>query len=360
MEALDAAFANPSARHRAGYTARRVLDNSRQVIAEAVGVPPDFVHFGASATELLNLVIRSRFASRPESRGIGVNTMEHAAVLETVRQLQASDVFSEVVAFDASEPMDKELALRLSHTSLVACMAANNETGIVFDVAGLAAATQQSRVPVLCDMSQAFGRVLIHPASLGVTAAVISGHKIGAPKGVAVLIAPPDFRDALIPTQLTGGGQEFGFRAGTENLPAIAAMAAAVKDISGRFDSVQARLRAHQHRFESIVLNELLDAHVVGGDGPRAPHISCLLLYNVDGELVQSRLRDTVCISTRSACHSGHAEPSHVLRALGYAADVADTAIRVSFGEQTTEQEVEDGARAVASMVKSLRSDLGL
>lgn len=318
--------ANPSSVHGFGRRARAALERARHVVATAVGGSSDGVIFVSGGTEANNLVLR----------GIGgpalVSAVEHPSVLEMEPAAPRIQVDGEGrIELAALERLIAEHRPRL-----VSVMLANNETGVIQPVAEAARLIHAAGGLLHVDAAQALGRVPVAMADLGADLLTLSGHKLGGPPGAGALVLREGL--TLDPVQ-RGGGQELRRRAGTEALPAILGMAAAIEAI--RPDE-PGHMKVLRDRLEARIGEACAAARIVGVGAERLPNTSCLLLSGLEGatQLMALDLAG-VAVSTGSACSSGKVGPSHVLLAMGLCEAEARCAIRISLGWASTEADVE-------------------
>lgn len=337
-EALVAAYGaalNPSSVHTEGRAARKRLEDAREQLAQAIGCFPREIVFTASATEA-NRTLLGGFKGT-----VLASAIEHPSVLKASAFLQPLPV-TEVGVIDLAA-LERALAAA-AKPCMVSVMMANNETGIIQPIADVVTLARKYGALVHTDAVQAFGKLPLSIAELGVDYVTLSAHKSGGPVGAAALVIRQG-APGLEPL-LTGGGQEFNQRAGTENVPAIAAFAALAAE--------QDALLAHQHTlgqwrdgFETAILAACPEATVIGRALPRLANTSCIAMPGVKGETQVIALDlEGVAVSAGSACTSGKVGRSHVLGAMNIADDVAETAIRVSSGWATTKQDYETAAAA--------------
>lgn len=324
---------NASSVHGAGRAARKHVEDAREQVAALVGAEPAGVVFTSGGTEANNLAIRGTIQWSAKRRVL-VSAVEHVSVLKSVAE-------PEIIAVDADGLIDLgvlDAALAVNdEAALVSVMLANNETGVIQPVAEVSALAHKHGALFHCDAVQAAGKIVIDIKALGIDMLTLSAHKIGGPQGVGALVSADD--QTLKPI-VRGGGQERGRRAGTENLPGIAgfgvAAAEALKELSGFADlshwrdRIEADLARHQ------------GVRIFGAGVSRLANTTCLTMPGVVAEqqLIALDLAG-IAVSAGSACSSGKIEPSHVLAAMGINAEEAATAIRVSLGWNTTEQDVE-------------------
>jgi cysteine desulfurase len=346
---LSVMYGNASGRHAYASTARSSLAQSRAIVADSVQVPPSSIYFTASATESINLVLRGVMGRHPDAHIIASAT-EHKAVLATLERLALSGLTFTLIPprpNGAIHVADVMAAVR-PNTKLVCSMLVNNETGIINDVAAISLAAAQLNVPTLCDASQALGRTPMNMTELGCAALVLSSHKSYGPLGVSALCMHSAFtKDWYLPS-ITGGSHQSGVRAGTENVPAIAAFAFAVQQLHAQYDSHVAHTALQRDTFEAILQQRLPQCQIVGHHLNRAPHISTVILPLVDGELMLARTHETLAISSGSACNSYMPEPSHVLTAMGISRDKAQCSGLISFCWKSSQNDAVTAAHILA------------
>lgn len=351
-------FGNPSSVHRAGRDARDVLDLARDRAARALGARPQDLVFTSGATEGAALAIRGVLgAAPPGRRRLVVTAVEHPCVLGLARQLEAGGTPLTVVPVDRRGEVDPA-AFRAAlgpDVALAAAMRANNETGVLLPVAALAAAAREAGAPFLCDAVQAVGKIEVDVRTLGADLALATGQKFGGPRGAGLLWVTPGLR--LAP--LLGGEQERGRRAGTENLPGVAGLGAAIERAVAAREEDAARLGALRDRLEQGLLAAVPRARVNGAGAPRLPGTSSILFEGCDAEtLLVAMDLEGLCASAGSACHSGSTRPSGVLLALGLSDGEARSTIRFSLGWTTTAGEIDAALRIVPPLVERVRREV--
>ena len=346
-EAADAAYkvmtegyGNPGSTHRLGREARAVLDDSRKKLAAALGCSAKEVYFTSGGTESDNWAIQAAlWQGRHTGKHIITTAVEHSAVLEPCKLLQQQGYEVTYLAPDKTGHVTAEQvaqALR-EDTVLVSMMLVNNETGYVFPVEETARLLREknSRALLHCDAVQGFLKVSCDPAGWGVDMMSLSGHKLGAPKGIGALYIGPRLREPR--PLLPGGGQERGLRSGTEATAQIAGFAKAVEL---RLEDYDAKL-AHMTALRDYCREKLL---AMGGVVPvgagTAPHILSVSLVGYPSANIVTELgAEGICISAGSACHQGKA--SHVVSALGLDKKTAAGVIRISFSPDNTTEDVD-------------------
>lgn len=345
-------FGNASSRHEFGRAARKAVDEARERVAEAVGAHPSQVFFVSGGTEANNLLIRG-VAGRMRPSRIAVSAIEHPCVLKPAQELheQGWDIRKLAVdRYGLVEEGDLEIALA-APTALVSVMLANNETGVLQDVAGMAELARQKGALMHTDAVQALGKVPVDFGALGVHALTVSAHKCYGPKGAGALVL--DKRLDLRP-QITGGGHEKGLRAGTENVAAIVGFGVACELVHQRLQELPAFLRTLREHLDRG-LSEL-SAVLFGGEAGRLPNTTYFGFPGIDGEtLVMALDRAGFAVASGSACSSDSTEPSPVLLAMGIEPEMAKTAIRVSLGKDNNVKQIDEFLGALRSELARLR-----
>jgi cysteine desulfurase len=343
--------ANPSSAHREGARARSALETARAEVAALVGSAPAEIVFTSGATEANNLALRATATGQ----GIVTTAIEHASVLETARAVGAPVT---VVPVDGEGRVDAERVVAACDgaTRLVSVGLANGEVGSVAPVAAIVAALRGRGVVVHSDAAQAAGRLPLDVAALGVDLLSLSAHKLGGPAGVGALWVR---RGVELAAQATGGPQERGRRAGTENVPAIVGFGVAA-------ELARAELTANAAAATALVerLWRGVRARVSGvvrngpADGPRLPNTLNVSFPGAAGEslLVLLDLAG-VAVSLGSACAAGAAEPSHVLVAMGRDREAARSGIRFSLGPATTAADIDRVLQLLPGLVAQARGE---
>jgi len=357
---LTAEFGNPSSHHTVGERAASALADARRTVAEWWGVRASEVVFTSGGTEADNLAVKGIVLARqPRGAHIVSTRIEHEAVLESLLFLERfHDAHVSYVDTDDTGLVTPEAlaAVLRDDTVLVSIMLANNEIGTVQDVASLAQVAHGVGAAFHTDAVQAAGWLDLNVASLGVDALSVSGHKLGAPKGIGAAYVRA--RVGVEPV-LHGGGQERGWRSGTENVAGAVGMAAAVRAAENERVSASARVSAVRDRFIAEVLRQVPGALLTGHPTRRLPTIASFCFPGTSGEAVLLELEQRgVVSSSGSACAAGSDEPSHVLTAIGIDPAIAQTAVRFSLASTTTDEEMADVATALAASVATV-SGLG-
>jgi cysteine desulfurase len=343
MQAALDASGNPSSVHAEGRTARRLVEEARERVAELVGAEPSNVVFTSGGTEanMLALTPAHPSGAKPRDRLL-VSAIEHPSVLAGGR-FPADAVERMPVTADGQLDLAalKRRLTSLGDRVLVSLMLANNETGVVQPVSEAARLTHAAGGLLHVDAVQALGRIACDINELGADFLTVSGHKVGAPKGVGALIrrdAALRFPDPLI----KGGGQERGMRAGTENVAGISGFGAAAAAALVGLAADAARMAMLRERLESGLKAATPETVIFGAGVARLPNTT---LFAVPGMKAETAViafdLEGVAVSSGAACSSGKVQPSHVLAAMGVARALAQGAVRVSLGPTTTEPEID-------------------
>lgn len=362
---LQAGNGNANSLYEVGRKAFRSLEQARETIARAIGARPDELLFTSGATEADNAAlfgIVDACMMRAEQSGdhecvpqVIVSSIEHDAVLaaaETLAQWGAQVTYVEP---DASGHISVEALKEVmtDRVMLVSIMAVNNEVGSVMDVPALAKAVHEVGALFHVDATQALGKIPLSVKAWGVDALSLSSHKIGGPKGMGAL-----FLKARTPfsAQIVGGGQESGYRSGTQNVMGAVGFAAACTRVLDGFEQDADRLRALRDEcYERFVEYSQVkpSVSVEKGSEAYAPHIVNVMVRGIESETLIMQLdRKGVCVSGGSACASHDLDPSHVLKALGVSRDDALGALRLSFGRETTHEDIDTFFAAFDEVVK--------
>jgi cysteine desulfurase len=361
---------NASSLHASGRAARRVAEQSRERLAEAVGARPSEVLFTGGGTESDNLAVKGMFWARRQAdsrrRRIVVSPAEHHAVLDAVEWLGKHE--GAEITWLRVEPTGRVTPAALAEAlgdgrdvALVSVMWANNEIGTVSDIAALAAAAHEVGVPLHTDAVQAVGQVAVDFAASGADALTLTGHKLGGPMGAGVLLLR---RDAECTPLLHGGGQERDVRSGTLDVPAIVGLqVAATLAVDGRAERAD-RLASLRDRLVDGVVAQVPDARlngaplddVLAGGPGRLPGNAHLSFPGAEGDALLMLLdaRGVEC-STGSACSAGVARPSHVLLAVGADPARARSSLRFTLGHTSTDADVDALLEVIGPVVERAR-----
>lgn len=359
--AMTVNFGNPSSTHEAGRSAKKMLDTARKQIATALGCEPGEVYFTSCGSEADNwAIIRGAEAMSKKGRHVISSTVEHDAVRRSLDELERRGY--EVTRLSPDEtgaiPVDAVKNALRADTILVSLMMVNNETGALTDISGISRMLKREKSMALLhtDAVQGFMKVPFKASTLGADMISISGHKIHAPKGIGALYISKNMRPVskLLPYVL-GGGQESGMRAGTENLPGIAAFGAAAEEARKQFSTSVRHMTALRTHVVERLQSEVGDVVIIGGG---TPHILSISMPGYPSEVVMNFLeRRGICIAKSSACKKGGR--SHVLEAIGLQPRVIDSALRISFSRLTTLEEVDALCDGLLEVKQNLFPTLG-
>ena len=350
-------YGNPSSLYRIGQKAKETLENAREEIARVINAEPREIFFTSGGSEADNQAIRTAaLAGKKKGKNhIISSAFEHHAVLHTLEQLKTEGF--EVTLLDVHEngvvrPEEVEAAIR-PETCLVTIMYANNEIGTIQPVREIGAACRKHGVLFHTDAVQATGPIAIDVQAENIDMLSASAHKFHGPKGVGFLYARKNIQ--LIPL-INGGAQEKGKRAGTENLPGIVGMAAALLESAAQREAEAARLTALRDRLIEG-LGEIPHSALNGDAEKRLPGNVNFCFEGIEGESLLLLLDEKgISASSGSACTSGSLDPSHVLLAIGRVHDVAHGSLRLTLGKENTPEDVEYIIAAVKEVVAYLRS----
>ena len=354
-------FGNPSSTHRWGREARVALDEARERLARALGASADEICFTSGGTESDNLAVLGAWRAMRTTRPAIVSTpIEHKAVLAAAHEVEAEGGVVRLVDVGTDgvvEPGSFEAALG-DDVALCSVMWVNNEIGTIQDVPGLAAAARARGALFHSDGVQALGKVPIDMKSVPVDYLSISGHKVGAPKGIGALFVR---RGSPITPLLYGGTQDRGRRPGTENVAMAVGFARAVELAVAEREAECARVEALRDRLEAALLAKIPDAVVHGRGARRAPHVLNISVPGTDSEsmLMALDLQGVAC-SAGSACQSGSIDPSHVLTACRVPHELAVSSVRLSLGSLSTEAHVARVAELFPALITKARRLSGL
>ena len=354
---FDVIYGNPSSLHSAGQAASEALAAARERIAKCIGAEPREITFTSGGSEADNqaIVSAAKNGERKGKKHIISTAIEHHAVLHTLKKLEAEGF--EVTLLDAGEygivrPGQVKDAIR-DDTCLVTVMFANNEIGTIQPIGEIGEICREAGVPFHTDAVQAAGHLHIDVVKQNIDMLSISAHKFHGPKGIGVLYAKKGIRLWNI---IEGGAQERGKRAGTENIPAIMGMAAALEEACAKIDENAAKLAKMRDR----LITELskIPHSVLNGDAEnRLPGNVNFCFEGIEGESLLLLLDDKgVCASSGSACTSGSLDPSHVLLAIGRPHEIAHGSLRLSLSEENTDEEIDHTVKAVTDVVEYLRN----
>ncbi len=350
-------YGNPSSLYAYGQQAREILDDARERIAKCLGCTAREITFTSGGSEADNQAIFSAAAlgAKKGKRHIISTAFEHHAVLHTLDKLRAQGF--EITLLDVHKngivtAQQVRDAIR-DDTCLVTVMFANNEIGTIQPIAEIGAVCREKGVLFHTDAVQAVGHIKVNVAEQNIDMLSLSAHKFHGPKGIGVLYAK---RGVMLSSLINGGAQERGKRAGTENLPAIVGMAAALEQATANLDGYAAKLIPLRDRLIAG-LDKIPYGELNGDREHRVPATVNFCFEGIEGEALLLLLDDKgICASSGSACTSGSLDPSHVLLAIGRPHEVAHGSLRLSLGDDATEADVDYIIEVVSDVVAYLRN----
>lgn len=353
---IGSTYGNPSSLYSFGQEAKEVLEQAREDVAAAIGANAKEIIFTSGGSEADNQALLSAAAigARKNKKHIISTAFEHHAILHTLKKLEKEGF--EVTLLDVHEngivsPDEVEAAIR-PDTALVTVMYANNEIGTIQPIREIGAVCRKHGVIFHTDAVQAIGHIKVNVEEDNIDMLTASGHKFHGPKGTGFLYAK---KGIAITNLIEGGAQERGKRAGTENVPGIAAMAAALKESVAALDDYKAKLTPIRDRIIAG-LNEIPHSALNGDFEHRVPSNINFCFEGIEGESLLLLLDDKgIAASSGSACTSGSLDPSHVLLVIGRVHDVAHGSLRLSIGEDITEEDADYIVKSVKEVVEYLR-----
>ncbi len=349
-------FGNPSSGHNLGIASRQAINQARKQVADSIEVQPSQVVFTSGGSEANNLFIQGAAGHLKTSRII-VSAIEHPCVLRPAKEL-AQNTNEEwglrQLIVDSSGLIvmsDVDKALSEYPPSIVSVMLANNETGVIQEVATIAEKSRKLDALVHTDAIQAFGKIPVSFTSLNVHAMTLSSHKIYGPKGAAALIMD---KELVLRPQIFGGGHESGLRSGTENVPAIVGFGKACELSKIRMENTTIHVTKLRTHLERRLVE--MGAIIFGIHATRLPNTCYFALPDIEGETLVVRLeRAGFSIASGAACSSATPGRSHVLDAMGVEPILARCAVRLSLGSSNTLEQINDFIRALTRTVKELK-----
>lgn len=357
MPYLTTLYGNPSSLYSFAQKAKEALEDARKTVADIIGAQPKEIYFTSGGSEADNqaIVSMAKFGALKGKTHLISTKFEHHAVLHTLKQLEKQGF--EVTLLDVHEDgvvrlEDVEAAIR-EDTALVTVMLANNEIGTVQPIKEIGALCRSKGIPFHTDAVQAAGHMPINVKEMNIDLLSMSGHKFHAPKGVGVLYARKGMPLFNI---IEGGAQERGKRAGTENIPGIVALAAALKESVDNMEANTAKIIPMRDKLFAE-LSKIPHSKINGSLEHHVPGTVNMCFEGIEGESLLLLLDSKgVCASSGSACTSGSLDPSHVLLAIGLPHEVAHGSLRLSIGEYNTMEEIDHIIEVVPGIVEYLRS----
>ncbi len=354
---LEREYGNPSSLHQLGQQAADLLADARKRVAACIGAQPDEIYFTSGGTESDNWAI-TQLAQTGAAKGkkhIISTAFEHHAVLHTLKRLEKEGF--EVTLLDVHQDgivrVDELKAAIRPDTCLVTVMYANNEIGTIQPIAEIGAVCREQGIPFHTDAVQAVGHLPINVTKENIDLMSMSAHKFHGPKGIGALYCRRGIR---LTNFIEGGAQERNRRGGTENLPAICGMAAALEDACTGMEERSKTVSAMRDRIIDEVVQNIPYVRVNGDREKRLPGNVNICFEGIEGESLLLRLDlEGICASSGSACTSGSLDPSHVLLAIGLPKEIAHGSLRLTLDEENTEEDVQHLLEVLPGIVSELR-----
>ena len=351
LDVMDAVsrenYANPSSLYTTGYSARKLLHESRSALARSIGAESDEIVFTSGGTEGNNLALFGVLRAGRRKKHVIAGCAEHPSVLSAARALEREGFALSILPCDASGRYSPEALGRMIRpdTALISLQIANHETGVMQPIAEIGSITRERRIPLHCDAVAAYGHIPLDVRALNIDLLSVSAHKMGGPSGAGFLFVRNEI--PLVPL-FFGGSQERTLRPGTENLPAIAGFAAA---LSCAETPASALVR---DRLQALLLERFPAARVNGGTAERLPHILNITLPGVSAERLLPLLSAAgIYVSARAACAGGEQKPSHVLTAMGLSAAQAGETLRFSSGFGSKLSDADEAVNAIDFAIRN-------
>lgn len=353
---LEGNFGNPASRsHIYGWKAEQAVEAARREVADLIHADPREIVWTSGATESDNLAIKGAvYANRDRGRHIITSSIEHKAVLDTCKFLE-SEGFEVTYLAPAADGLTTVAAVHAAlreDTVLVSIMHANNELGVVNDIAAIGELCREHDVLFHVDGAQSVGKIEVDLSTLKVDLLSMTAHKMYGPKGIGALYVRRSPR-VQIQAQMHGGGHERGMRSGTLATHQIAGFGEAARIAREEMPAEEKRIKALRDRFWEQ-LKDMQGLHINGDAVSRVPGVLNIGVDGVEGEALLLSLKD-LALSTGSACNSASVEPSYVLHALGVADKLAHSSLRFTFGRYTTEEDVDYAASQFSNAISKLR-----
>lgn len=348
-------YANPGSRHGLGKTARKVLEQSREQIAELLGARPEEIVFTSGGTESNNLALLG--LPKSERKVLLSLPGDHPSSSETCQKLESRGWKNELFSLTSEGLIDPEQLEQIEWPAVgaVNLILAHNETGVIQEIESISSKCSEHQVPLHLDAVQAVGKIPVHFGKMKATSMSFAAHKFHGPRGIGALIVKENLN--LNPI-LFGGHQEAGMRPGTELVPLAAGMAKALEIAVNNLDERARKMETLRNRLEKGLSENCSPVIIHGQNANRLPNTLNISFPGMDGEafLVTADLEGIAC-SLGSACASGSTEPSPVLTAMGFPDEIALSSVRFSVGTDNTEEEITKAIGIISEIVKRLREN---
>jgi len=357
------AFGNPASAHRFGRTARAGVEEARRKVAAAVGAEPSQVIFTSGGTEADNLaIVGAALAAGSAGRPMhaAVCSTDHKAVLAAAHAVARLGGSESIIPVDGRGLLDLAALDRVLTTqpAVVSVMWVNNEVGIIQPVEEIGRRCRAAGTMFHTDAVQAFGQLPVSVEAVDATLLTLSGHKVGAPKGVGALIVRSR---AAVEAIIHGGSQQFGLRPGTENVAGSVALGRAAELAAGEQAAKATRLGRLRDELAARIRSAIPDAVWIAEASPRAPHVLSMAIPGADAEAMLMHLDlQGIAASGGSACNTGAAEPSHVLTGMGVPRELALCTVRFSLGRETVPSDIDRAAEVLPAVVAKVRTLAGV
>jgi cysteine desulfurase len=355
MPFLTTAYANPSSGYQSAAQVRRAMEQARERLAATLGCKPSEITFTSGGTEANNAAINSAVQFEPRGKHIVTTAVEHSAVRRHAEELSKRRCEVTFLGVDEDGNLDLaevEESIR-PETAIVSIMWANNETGVVFPVEKIAEICRSRRVLFHTDAVQVVGKIALRLQDTAINFLSLSAHKFHGPKGVGALYIKGGSR---FQPSLIGGSHESGRRAGTENVASIVGLGKAAERAGEKIEEEQKRVGAMRDRFEGVITQTTCGATINGVHASRLSNTTSASFEGIESQAALMLLdRSGVCCSAGSACRTGSAEASHVLKAMHLSGERARGTIRFSFGRFNSETDLERACELVPNAIEKLR-----
>jgi len=352
---LETFYGNPSSDHRQGEIAKRAVDLARQQVAALAGCRPREVFFTSGGTEANNMAIHSALLASPEKRHVVTSSVEHPSVLAPLRYYSQQGYAVDTIAVDENGAIDYEELQRMIRpdTALVSLMAANNETGVVWDLACISTICREKNTLFHCDAVQLAGKMPIDLEKLPIDYLALAAHKLHGPKGCGALCTQ---RSTPVFSFIRGAGQEHQRRAGTENVPGLAGFGKAAELAQTNLDCYGSLVGELRDKLERGLLEKIPDTRVNGRRAWRLPNTCNVSFKNTSSAAIIQELDEKgISVSAHSACHSGDLDPSHVLSAMHIAEEFIHGTLRISLSRYSTAGDIEKVLAVLPAIVAQSR-----
>ena len=356
---FSASFGNPSSVHRYGQLAEAAIDSARETVARILNCRPDEIIFTSCGSESDNLAIRGAAYAMREKTGakwILASRTEHPAITKTLLHLEKYEGFLvEWLDVNESGMVTPEIVSKVicDKTAIVSVMYANNEIGTINPIRELAEICRANNILFHTDAVQAAAYLPVEVQALGVDMLSLGAHKFYGPKGVGALYVR---KGTPLVSHLTGGGQEFNLRAGTQNVPYIVGFAEALRLTHEEREQRAAHVKPLRDKIIGTVLEGIFDSQLTGDMETRLPHHASFAFKDVDGNLLLTLLDAAgFACSSGSACKTGNPEPSEVMNAIGLSRDWGLGSLRVTLGRDTTPENIDSFLSALPGLVEKAR-----